>query len=302
MFQQKKHIYFKIVGLFLLAFLFSQCLNVTQTEALTVIKNGDFRLYATNQLDSENKPFIKLKWDPVSNVTAYKIWQREGEESSFEQKSANYGKKIKVLNVYPDHEPSNNLKTWMDDVKAGLGLIEVTPVKITDFNNAPDSFLMDDSKQYVYDVVMFGSWDVNGNKDLTEKSAGSLRTYMETGRGVLFGHDTIYVIHPFFAGFAEDVGLRLPSFNEGVGMHGSAAVEVIDNGYLMKYPHELADSVRLEIPMAHSTLQLVTENKGRGETVWIKFIRHDIEWYNPSDIALAPENNNFYLVTKIMSV
>ena len=85
------------------------------------------------------------------------------------------------------------LKVWMD--KYGKGLISVDSVKLGTFNKNPVTYLKNADGSYKYDVIMFGSWDYNGTPgsggDISYNASLEVEKFIQSGRGVLFGHDTI---------------------------------------------------------------------------------------------------------------
>lgn len=255
-------------------------------EASTVVTTGEFRLTANNKWDNTAKRnYVQLDWDSIPNLTqaGYKLYQSEN-GINWENRSLSYGKSIKVLNVYPDREDSNTLKNWMDglELKANdnTNLIQVTPVTITDFNANPNNHLKNGSGEYQYDVIMFGSWDINNNRDISQSGAEATLQFISSGRGVLLGHDTIYkrsngsAVQNWYSYFGSRLGIghdtnmedsdgRLPNSYYSA----SEKVKIINNGYLMKYPFELADEITLSIPISHS-VELSKKSIG---TVWIEF-------------------------------
>jgi len=137
---------------------------------------------------------VRLKWNwgtskPSDNYS-YTLFQWDNALSIWQTTSTKCNDTIRVLNVYPDIAVSNTLANWMHDPTIGFGKILVTPVSITNFNNNPDSYLKNGSGEYKYDVIMFGSCDVNNGLDLNPASSTAVRNFLTAGRGVLFGHDT----------------------------------------------------------------------------------------------------------------
>ncbi|MBO1308815.1 hypothetical protein JZO70_21765 [Enterococcus sp. 669A] len=264
---------------------------VDKVEASDVIgPPGDFRLTAENRWDNTVKRnYAQLNWENVPELTqsGYRLFQSE-DGNIWNNRSLLYGKSIKVLNVYPDTGASNTLKGWMD----GLGmtaddgmtnLIQVTPVAIADFNVNPDSQLKDASGNYKYDVIMFGSWDSNYNKDISEEGGKATTDFILSGRGVLFGHDTIYkrpnnqlqnwykyfFTQNNFIGVGHDSNMEDSTGRLASGYRsGSEKVKVLNDGYLMKFPFELPNGVILDIPLAHS-VELSSNSMG---IVWAEFI------------------------------
>lgn len=269
--------------------------DIEKIEASTVVTTGDFRLTANNKWDNTAKRnYAQLDWDDIPNLTqsGYKLFQSE-DGSNWENRSLSYGKGIKVLNVYPDIAGSNTLKGWMD----GLGLkasdntnlIQVTPVTITNFNANPDSYLKNGLGEYQYDVVMFGSWDCNNFKILNTTAYQATRAFVNSGRGALFGHDTIAqhnLLKPagvdHFLEFRRDLGIGFPTnlaTNDpndwqltGTVFTGAKEVKILNDGYLMKYPFEMANGTILNIPYTHNT-ELSLKSNG---AVWAELINPEL--------------------------
>ncbi|WP_207694635.1 hypothetical protein DOK67_0000420 [Enterococcus sp. DIV0212c] len=256
-------------------------INKGKMKASTVVNNGDFRLTAENKWSQEDrKNYAELKWDKVADLSqsGYRLYQSE-DGKTWNNRSLKYGQAIKVLNIYPDEPKSNTLKTWMDGLnlkaKDGSNLIQVTPVTISQYNANPNSFLKDSKGNYQYDVLMFGSWDSNNMKDISKNGAEMTRAYLDTGRGVLFGHDTVNNTRAvFYAQFKDLLGVGKRQTNS---ITGSAEVKLINNGYLMKYPFEMENDVVLNIPYAHN-IELQDKNIG---TTWLEFINPSAPWPNP---------------------
>ncbi|EOL47711.1 hypothetical protein [Enterococcus caccae] len=252
-------------------------------KASTVVTSGDFRLTAENKWSQKDrKNYAALKWDKINDLSqsGYQLYQSE-DGKTWNNRSLNYGKPIKVLNLYPDQIRSNTLKGWMDslNLKAsdGSNLIQVTPVTLSDYNANPNAYLKDDAGVYQYDVLMFGSWDTNNAKDISKNAAEETITYLDTGRGVLFGHDTVsdYSTRAeFYSHFKDLLGVGRRQTNS---MTGSAEVRLINNGYLMKFPFELENDVVLNIPYAHN-VELQDTTVG---TTWLEFINPTAPWPNP---------------------
>ncbi|MGY3779166.1 DUF5057 domain-containing protein [Isobaculum melis] len=289
----------KLFGLILLIFTGLQSIQPLHIEASHVIKKGDFKLTAENKWDAvEEKNYAELHWDQVENLasTGYTLYQST-DGTKFEPIPINYRKKINVLNIYPDVAASNTLKGWMDGLGLkdvhGDSLIQVTACSITEFNANPNAYLKDSAGNYKYDVMMFGSWDVYGGKDLTEQSYAATRAFSDSGRGVLFGHDTVYFAKPQFMKYAKDLGVTTTSSVPGVAGVGHNQVRVIDNGYLMKYPFELKNNMELTIPYTHILQHKLKANQSK---IWLNFTGSSSIYANPI-IDNATLTNNWYLIT-----
>jgi len=242
---------------------------------------------------------LRLEWSTAglnsNNSYGFTFYQYDDSVHNWQTTSSNYCKTIKVLNVYPDTSLSNTLKTWMDDPAVGFGQILVTPVTITAFNANPDSFLKNGNGEYIYDVVMFGSFDRNNRIDLNPTSAAAVRNFINSGRGVLFGHDTQRGDsgNPNFRSLTDLSNLEQNNPSSPFTNRGGSIVEVVNNGFLLKYPHHIPYHSILNIPCAHSTAH------GAKGVVWIKFSDTLTCGGFPdlTEVIVNGGTNNFYLTT-----
>ena len=258
----------------------------TLSPFLTKSQNTCLNLFTTG---ISPDGYINLEWRwliPPTNNYGYTLFQWD-KVVGWQSTSTNCDKTIQVLNVYPDLPASNTLKTWMDDPAVGLGKIMVTPVTITNFNSNPDGYLKNTSGDYKYDVVMFGSWDFNNFLDLTSISENAVRSFLNSGRGVLFGHDTQRGQHYFFSLLNDKTNL----YNEVIGdCVGSDNTKVNNDGFLLKYPHYIPYNTILNIPCSHSTRQFA---KG---IVWMNFPVLSCD-FNAAIMIKEGGTNDFYLTT-----
>jgi|GEM_PF-729688 len=238
---------------------------------------------------------VQLQWDwspftPAGNY-GFTLYQWDNVLGDWQTTSTNYDRTIKVLNVYPNIAASNTLQTWMHDPAIGLGKINVTPVTITNFNANPNSYLKNASGEYQYDVIMFGSWDYNNHIDLTSVSAIAVRNFLNSGRGVLFGHDTqTYLDNKInFCSLADKTNLHLIPHTISLE-RGSNSTKVVNNGFLLKYPHLIPYNSILTIPPTHSTAQFA---KG---IVWMNFPNTWGHFTSPP-LIVNGGTNDFYLTT-----
>ena len=175
--------------------------------------------------------------------------------------------KINVLNVYPDIEGSDSLKSWMDSY--GQGKISVTPVKITDFNNNPDSYLKSNGS-YKYDVLVFGFWDSNYGKDLSTTARDATENFIKTGRSVIFGHDTLAMVtynsnlyHPNFAYLSKYVNIT--HTGEWTSNRDSK-IKIVKEGIVTQYPYKIGTiNTILTIPVTHNLDQIANGD------IWVTF-------------------------------
>lgn len=166
-------------------------------SASTIVKKGAFSITAENKWDSKSS-YASLNWTDIPNLSqsGYQLFGMDDLSKEWVKQSINYGKNIKILNVYPNISGSKTLSSWMKGLnlkdKNGKELMEVREVSISSFNTSASSILKDSSGNYYYDVIMFGSWDSNNSLDISATAYNEVKAFSDYGRGVLFGHDTIY--------------------------------------------------------------------------------------------------------------
>ncbi|WP_430597597.1 hypothetical protein [Enterococcus sp. AZ177] len=291
----------KKMSLFVLLVLFviSGYLFVGQGDlkASTVVTKRDFRLKAENRWSGlDKKSYADLEWDSVKDLSksGYQLYQSE-DGNSWSVRSLNYGKPIKVLNIYPDIAGSNTLKSWMDGLNlknsSGEKLINVKAVSQNNYGTNPNGYLKDAKGEFQYDVIMFGSWDYNNHLDISVTAKNATQEFIDSGRGVLFGHDTITPNdrgHTNFNSFAGQLGFKLQAKSFQIG---STNVKITNNGYLMKYPYELQNDMELKIPLTHTWGQGILPNSKT--TKWLEF-EAPFNWDKPGDGSADP---TFYLAT-----
>ncbi len=217
---------------------------------------------------------VLLEWNDISGELyryGYRIYRQTGEGEWETRSSWDGGEKVRVLNIYPCPAAQNYLGSWMtttvsgEDTPAGKGLFLIDTVLIDDYNRNPEQYLSDEEGNYKYDVLFFGAYDSNAFKDLNEQSYAATLKFMETGRGVLFGHDTVVRAWTRFARFAELLGIKLKEGNYAV--HGNQ-VRVVNAGELTSYPWKIEGI--LDVPTSHANQQYT--GGSLPATVWMEFV------------------------------
>lgn len=284
-----------------------------ETEKLNLLE-------LTGSVDHENNA-IDLEWNEMPDLSqpyTYKVYQKKPGSDEFQSIStADLEKEVKVLNVYPnqvcgvaaetitykDAEGKNvsipisaSLKKWMEAPTSyvdengnvvnvpegfGKGLISVDIVEYDDYNADPNKYLKDENGNYRYDVIAFGIADCNGRKGLTPYSKAVTAEFIESGRGVFFGHDTVYTDEPrkVTAELAEEY---MKMTVTGTKEYSGTKVVIERDGLLTKYPWDIGGvGTELTIPYAHTSRQIPNNIND----VWMKFSS------GPSEIG------NFYLTT-----
>ena len=255
-------------------------------ETTTITLTSHYNEYTDSNGYGPN--YVPLTWtnSNINDKFFYKLFQKDQETSEWQQVSTNYEKEVKVLNIYPN--AGNQLKTWMQNY--GKGLIKVDEVRISDYNNNPDLYLIDSKTGlYKYDVIMFGSWDSNNGWDLSYTASVATEKFIQSGRGVLFGHDTLCdnsgAYHPNFNRLATYCKMKVSG---PIPWIGSETVKVVKKGFLTKYPYNI-ETGNLRVPFSHTTGEYANGD------IWIKYVG---PYYS---FAPGPEQNygtnNYYLTS-----
>lgn len=265
-----KHFFKRFLFMLLLAFsiLFSGMIPWVTASAASVLS-----LTAT---PNSSGNYVALNWtnSDKSQPYSYMLYSKSAHESTFQSIPAK--ECAKVLNIYPVVTPtvsfttwqgksyalpkSASLKMWMETPNPynskgyGKGLISVDTVSISEFNANPDVYLKSADGSYKYDVLYFGAWDSNGNQDLSVTAENKTDAFIKTGRGVLFGHDTMVdndgISMPNFFKLAHYCNIQtIPKYT----VLGGTQIKVAKKGLLTNYPWKIGDvgSV-LNVPMSHS--------------------------------------------------
>ena len=259
--------------------------EVTATEK----PRQDLILYSSK--DAEGKT-VSLRWNDISNEAESYDYQllRRIPGGAWETRSIwNESEQIDVLNVYP---ASPYLAEWMTrtvsdtEIPAGKGMFRIDSVHIDTYNQDPASYMKNPDGSWKYDVIFFGSSDCNSNRDLSAASADLVQEFVDDGRGVLFGHDTVCVNfgHYNFCRFADQLGILV---KEDRAVLSTTSVSVLKTGTLTNYPWNIRGT--LTVPSCHSYGQYV------GGTL------KGTEWMTLNATQLTDSetgsHSNFYLVT-----
>lgn len=244
------------------------------TEEISVSSNG---LMLSSQVAEGENETVSLSWKSSGGIRilpGYRLFRKLGQEAYTSISTWDEESHIRILNLYPDEE---KLYLWMNkplkDLKgsAGKGLLDIDSVSFDRFNKEPERYLLDNDKNYKYDVIMFGCGDGNGGKDLNELSYNATLKFIQSGRGGLFGHDSVVQNrdqrHPWLARFGELLGL---SFNSNNSLDGSGTkVDIVKEGTLTSYPWKLTGT--LDVPYSHVSSQYVDKEFGKNTTIWMRY-------------------------------
>ncbi|MDE7365989.1 MAG: hypothetical protein K2N24_01400 [Lachnospiraceae bacterium] len=222
---------------------------------------------------------VSLSWNDVSDDDyryGYRIYRRTGDGEWETRSSWDSEEEVRVLNIYPCRPAKDYLIDWMntplsdEDTPAGQNLFDIDTVLIDDYNAEPDRYLKDEAGNYQYDVLFFGTYDSNAFKDLTEEAYEATQAFVDSGRGILFGHDTVCLrgreAHPQFARFADQMGIKLSTTSTDIA---SSRVRVVNSGFLTSYPWKIEGDIT--VPPTHSLGQYTGGTLKA--TVWMELER-----------------------------
>ncbi|ARP50235.1 DUF5057 domain-containing protein [Ruminococcaceae bacterium CPB6] len=257
--------------------------------------------------------YVALNWtnSDKSQPYSYMLYSKSSHETAFQSIPSKAS--VKVLNIYPDVTPtvtfttwqgqnytlpkSASLKIWMEtpnqyDPKGfGKGLISVDPVSITSFNASPNSYLKNSDGTYKYDTLYFGAWDAFASEDLSAAAETVTDAFIKTGRGVLFGHDTMVnndtISMPNFFKLAHYCNIQTISHYT---ILGNTQIKVFKKGLLTNYPWQVGDiGTVLNVPMSHS-------NQMAFGDIWMTY-QQPFTYPNSTLVTSGLGTNNFYLTS-----
>ena len=272
--------------------------------------------------------YVALNWtnSDKSQPYSYMLYSKSAHESTFQ--SIPSKEHVNVLNIYPDKQTdswgvsgtvafisaldgksytllkSASLKMWMEAANSdnlhgyGKGFISVDTVFFTDFNANSNFYLKDSSGSYKYDVVFFGAWDGYSNEDISASTETAVEAYVNTGRGLLIGHDTASCapefMHTNFSRLAEKYAhlYALGGLNQ-YPAYGYDQVTIKKKGLLTNYPWPIGDvGTILNTPMSHSYGQFAMGD------IWMTYPQNS--WSSSAEMNTYNGHsgtNNFYLTT-----
>ena len=273
----------------------------TEIEEMAIEPDSYIQTYVSTPFDielaanSEGYGSVSLDWSDYDYKDKnFKVYKSDDGGITYETIGIDYTlvDEVKCLQIYPISTASNQLKTWMESNGYGKGIIKIDSVYIDTFNANPDAYLKDSNGNYKYDVIFFGTWDANNQKDLTVLSAQATANYIKSGRGCIFGHDTILYTNgyngkdlPNFRSLAPYVNI---TFNDCWWqqkiVNTTTKVKIVKMGLFTNYPWNIGGmGTILTIPAAHNVGQTANGK------VWLTFVNTTL---NPGG-----DINNFYMTT-----
>ena len=246
----------------------------------------------------EGENYVHLEWTNLGAGYKYMVYSKGQNEAVYQSIPSKTN--IRVLNIYPGK--GNNLKGWMENPNSesangyGKALIAVDEVNIDAFNANPMSYMKDANGSWKYDVIYEGAWDVNNSKDLSIQGLTTIKEFIDSGRGYLCGHDTIFTRNDFTATnrnkLVSYINLKTATYSDSYNM-GSSSIKILKKGLLTNYPWSIGDiGTTLNVPMSHTSSQFASGD------VWMSYSNN--QWSSAKEISSyegQEVTNNFYLTT-----
>lgn len=263
-------------------------------DKVTLSAAGSFDIELSAHTDGYGS--VSLDWSGYNYADKnFKVYKSDDGGLTYETVGIDYTlvDEVKCLQIYPVEDAQNQFKTWMETNGNGKGIIKIDSVYIDSFNENPDMYLKDFNGNYKYDVVLLGTWDSNGDKDLTQTSVNSVIRFIKSGRGCILGHDTFLRHHTidfiYFRQLGPYFGLTTHDLyqNPDPNNNSSENVKIVNNGLFTNYPWYIGEvGDVLNIPRTHNTGQRIDK-----ATKWLEFC--DIS--EGHETALSEDN--YYLAT-----
>lgn len=245
---------------------------------------------------------VSLDWRQYNYSNKnFKVYKSSDGGRTYETVGIDYRSvtQVRLLQIYPIDAAASQLKVWMENNGYGKGIIKVDSVYIDTFNANPYGYLKDSNGNWRYDVLLFGTWDCNNHKDIGDSAYNAVSQFINAGRGVIFGHDTIChfnaspATHKNFEKFKNLLDLTITDYYENIdysGYVGSAKaggtkVRIKRKSLFTTYPWSIGNvGTELTIPYAHTLRQALPNTNN----VDLQF----------SSYASGYENESWYLTIK----
>lgn len=290
--------------------------------------NPRFRLTGHSTWNQESKSCdVTLNWSDLADPAVADSLESDGRlhlNGGYKVNSAlqgaktwtiepiNYGRHLKVLNVYPDDGKHNGrfLKSWLtgydknpDPASNHESLLDVTEISLPNFNSDPNYYLYANhsSGMYQYDAIYFGSRDSNLHQDISDSAGQAVVKFGNAGRAVIIGHDVVAGNHSigqhtnFNKYLADKLGIQVIQVPDGQVQPrvGSQQVKFVHTGYLTEYPNELPTDRDYTISNSHTFGQYFLKS-GQAER-WMQFDQPYSDAENSHPFAINSANNLYEL-------
>ena len=230
--------------------------NISKYEKYTNVMNAWNVFQKVNEYPTKSINYAPNQQSPDGSIKSWDYYSKQSQTAKdFLGKDDNGNSRCdrvyssentqvpKVLQVHPGE---SNIASWFtssddnpfevssidlkestkgstNDSSPAYDSFKVESVSIDDFNKNP-VYYADTNK---YKVIMFGTFDQNNGKDLTEASVEALKRYSNPpedpnkGGGIILGHDTAYAGHSQFMQLAQALGLlNKDGLTTGVELNG----------------------------------------------------------------------------------
>lgn len=276
--------------------------NISIPTTITVKKPQ--KLFITATPDNSGYGSVMVDWSTYDYRNKnFKVY-RQDDGVDYESVGIDYTSitNIRVLQIYPIDDAKNQMKDWLVQSGYGKGIMQVDSVYIDDFNSNPEDYLRDSSSGWKYDVIVLGVWDSNNQKDLNQRQVDIIRKFLETGHGMVAGHDTLcsgkqiskknYQQLKDLFSITQTENSR---WYNGVGDNSDRApqaderstIKITKTGLFTNYPWMIGDlGQTLVVPACHSNGQTPVK-----ATTWLKFYEKS---YGPAQMN---DPTNEYLMT-----
>ncbi|BFT71630.1 DUF5057 domain-containing protein [Paenibacillus sp. P36] len=153
---------------------------------------------------------------------------------------------IKVLQVIPNSQSTSKTSSLLlesnlkqnylhsDDYDISISVIDFNTFNSTEYKTL-------NSK---YDMLIFGFNDsYNGTADISSTAAAAVKSFIATGQGVMFTHDTVYQGNQtWITNFQADTGQVGPMTNMGLNAPNTSTSTVkINEGLLTEFPYFISE-------------------------------------------------------------
>ena len=214
------------------------------------------KLWITATPDNSGYGSVMIDWQTYDYRNKnFKVY-RSNNGADYESVGVDYKqiKNLKLLQVYPIDDAKNQMKDWLVTSGYGKGIIQVDQVQIEEFSSNPQYYMKNTNGTWKYDVVLFGTWDGNANKDISEEAYNITDEFLRTGHGCVFGHDTLrgeetdgQITFPQFYKLRHYLSISQhnetfyngqDSFHTGdaVKWDGQSTIKIVKSGLLVNYP------------------------------------------------------------------
>ncbi|MBR2709505.1 DUF5057 domain-containing protein, partial [Candidatus Saccharibacteria bacterium] len=218
--------------------------------------------------------------------------------------TAKFGIEINVLNVYPDTPGSKVFDAWMaawglneKDPDGTSKKIKVDSVPISQFNANPNAYLKD-GNNWKYDLLVFGFWDCNNNRDLSQASRNATEAYLKANKAVIFGHDTITdycIANPQFNSLASYAGLKHVTPAHTPWAAGDK-LRIVEDSRMTSYPHMIYGRI-LDVPYSHEVQFTYRDSANRPTGKVLIRYNNDLSSDTQSNFYLGTYKNTATIMT-----